>query len=83
MDNKIQELPPFSKFVTEMLIFRNSRSQIFSKIDAYEKFAIFTEALRLQNTCGGYFWISAAANTFFQLNLVFIADSRTGVCSKS
>ena len=32
MDNKIQELPPFSKFVFEMLIFRNSRSQIFFKI---------------------------------------------------
>ena len=40
------------------------------------------EALLLQNTCGGCFWIFAAANTFFQLNLVFIADSRTGFCSE-
>ena len=41
-DNKIQELPPFSKFVTEMLIFRNSRSQIFFKIGALKNFEIFT-----------------------------------------
>ena len=39
-----QELPPFGKFVTEVLIF-------------------------------------AAANTVFQLNLIFIADSRTGFCA--
>ena len=37
--------------------------------------------LLLQNTYGGCFWIFAAANTFFQLNLVFTADSRTGFCS--
>ena len=41
-DNKIQELPPFSKFVTEMLIFRNSRSQIFCKIGVVKNFAIVT-----------------------------------------
>ena len=38
--------------------------------------------LLLQNTYGGCFWIFAAANTFFQLSLVFIADSRTGFCSE-
>ena len=43
MDNKIQELPPFSKFVTEMLIFRNSRSKMFFKIGVPKNFAIFTE----------------------------------------
>ena len=43
-EQKVQVLPPFCKFITEVLIF-------------------------------------AAANTFFQLNLVFIADSRTGFCS--
>ena len=39
---KIQELPPFGKFVTEVLIFRGSRSQIFFKIGALKNFAIFT-----------------------------------------
>ena len=36
--------------------------------------------LLLQNSYGGCFCIFAAANIFFQLNLVFIADSRTGFC---
>ena len=39
---KIRELPPFGKFVTEVLIFRGSRSQIFFKIGALKNFAIFT-----------------------------------------
>ena len=30
---------------------------------------------------GDCFWIFEAANTFYQLNPVFIADSRTGFCS--
>ena len=40
--NKIQELQPSSKFVTEVLIFRRSRSRMFFKIGALKKFAIFT-----------------------------------------
>ena len=32
----------------------------------------------LQNTYGACFWIIVAANTFLQLNMVFIADNRTG-----
>ena len=35
----------------------------------------------LQNTYGGCFWIFVAADTFLQMNMVFIADSRTGFCS--
>ena len=34
--------------------------------------------LLLQSTYGGCFWIFVAANTFLQLNMVFIAHSRTG-----
>ena len=34
--------------------------------------------LLLQNTYGELFWVFAATITFFQLNLAFIADSRTG-----
>ena len=36
------ELPPFNKFVTEMMIFRNSCSKIFFKIGVLKNFAIFT-----------------------------------------
>ena len=39
--------------------------------------------LLLQNTYGGCFWIFATANTFFQLNLVFLTDSRTAFTLKS
>ena len=39
--------------------------------------------LLLQDNYGGCFWLFAAANTLFQLNLVFIADSRTGFCLDS
>ena len=38
--------------------------------------------LLFQNTYGGFFWIFVTGNTFFQLNLVFVADSRTNFCSK-
>ena len=34
--------------------------------------------LLLQNPSSGCFKVFVAANTFFQLNMVFIADSRTG-----
>ena len=71
-----------------MLIFRNSHSQIFFKIGVLKNFAIFTgkhwspwspsftEHLR---------WLLLdfrGSKYFFQLNLVFIADSRTGFCSE-
>ena len=56
---------------------------MFLKISQYsQENTEALEALLLQNTCGGCFWIFAVANTFFQLNLVFIADSRTGFCSE-
>ena len=45
------KLPPFGKFVTEVLIFRSSRSQMFFKVGVLKNFAIFTEKhlyLRLQ-----------------------------------
>ena len=56
---------------------------VFLKISQYsqENTEAF-EALLLQNTCGDCFWIFATANTFFQLNLVFIADIRTSLCSE-
>ena len=38
--------------------------------------------LLLQNTYGGCFWIFAAADTFSELNLVFITNSHIGFCSK-
>ena len=77
-----------SKFVTEMLIFRSSRSQMFFKISVLKNFAILEPLsnnkvtdLLLQNTYGACFWIFVAANTFPLLNKVFLADSRTGFCS--
>ena len=77
-----------SEFVNEMLIFRSSRSQMFFKISVLKNFAILEPLsnnkvtdLLLQNTYGACFWIFVAANTFFLLNMVFIADSRTGFCS--
>ena len=77
-----------SEFVTEMLIFTSSRSQMFFKISVLKNFAILeplsnnkVAGLLLQNTDGGCFWIFVAANTFLQLNMVFIADSRSCFCS--
>ena len=78
-----------SEFVTEMLIFTRCRSQMFFKISVLKNFAVIMEPLSnnkvtgllLQNTYGSCFWIFVAANTFFLLNMVFIADSRTGFCS--
>ena len=67
---KNQELPPVGKFVTEVLIFRSSRSQMFFKIGVLQNFATLEPlsnivALLIQNTYGCCFWIFAAANTFF------------------
>ena len=77
-----------SEIATEMLIFRSSRSQMFFKVSVLKNFAILEPLsnnkvadLLLQNACGGCFSIFVAANTFFQLNMVFTADSRTGFCS--
>ena len=83
---KNQEIPLFGKFVTEVLIFRSSGPQIF-KIGVLKNLGILeplfnkVAGLLLQNTYGGCFWIFATANTFFQLNLVFIIDGRTDSCS--
>ena len=62
---------------------------MFFKISVLKNFAVIMEPLSnnkvtdllLQNTYGACFWIFVAANTFFLLNMVFIADSRTGFCS--
>ena len=76
-----------SEFVTEMLIFRSRRSQMFFKIGVLKNFAVLeplsnkVAGLLLRNTCGGCFWLFAASNTFLGLNMVFTADSRTGFCS--
>ena len=77
-----------SEFVTEMLIFTSSRSQMFFKISVLKNFAILeplsnnkVAGLLLQNTDGGCFWIFVAANTFLQLNMVFTADSCTSFYS--
>ena len=81
---KNQKLSPFDKFVTEVLIFRSSCSQMLFKIGVLKNFKILEPlptGLLLQNTHSGCFWIFAAANTFFQLNFVFIAYSHTGFCS--
>ena len=67
----------------ETAVHRYFSRQVFLKISQYsQKNTEALEALLLQNTSGGCFWIFATANTFFQLNLVFIADSRTGFCSE-
>ena len=74
------KLPPFSKCaetatafecVTEMLIFRSSRSQTFFKISILKNFAILEPLfnnkvadLLLQNTYGGCFWMFVAVYTF-------------------
>ena len=55
------KLPPFGKFVTEVLIFRSSRSQMFFKIGALKNFAI----MELLFNKVGCFWIFVAVNTFF------------------
>ena len=75
------------KLVTEVLIFRifrRSRSQMFFEIGVLKNFAMLeplsnkVASLPLQNTCGDSFWFFVALNIFSQLNLVSIANSRTG-----
>ena len=72
------------------MIFRSSRSLMFFKIGVLKNFGTSTRitsvlalaGFLLHNTYGSCFWIFAAGNTFFQLNLVFIADSCTDIRSK-
>ena len=67
----------------ETAVHRYFSRKVFLNISHYsQENTEALEALLSQNTCGGCFWIFAATNTFFQLNLVFIADGRTGFCSK-
>ena len=80
---------PSSKFVTEVLIFKRSRSRMFFKIGAPKRFKIFT-GKHLCWPLQAFFYrtpIVAASkfsrrNYFFQVNLVFIADHHTGFCSE-
>ena len=74
-----------SKSVSEMLIFRGSSSTMFFKVSVLKNVIILEPLfnnkvadLLLQNTSGGCFKVFVAANTFLQVNMVFIADSRTG-----
>ena len=68
---RLKRKPSFGKFVTEMLIFRSSRSQMFFKISVLKNFAILepffnkVAGLLLQNTYGGCSWVFTAADTFF------------------
>ena len=79
----------FGKFVTEVLIFRSRRSQMFFKICALKYFAIFT-GKNLRWSLHPFFCRTPtlAASGFsrqqilFQLNLVFTADSNSCFCSE-
>ena len=51
--------------------------QVFLKTLQYWRLFLIIKLL-LQNTYAGYFWIFVAANIFLELNMVFIADNRTG-----
>ena len=80
-----QELLPFGKFVTEVLIFRSNHSLMFFKIGVLKHFTTFTE----KHLCWSFFnrAPTVAASGFsrqqiFQLNLVFIADIGTGFSSE-
>ena len=84
------EVPPFGKFVTEVLFFRSSRSRMFFKIGVLKNLAIFT-GKRLCWPLQAFFyrehlrWLLLdfrGSKYFFELNLVFIADSHTGVYSE-
>ena len=87
---KIQELPPFGKFATEVLIFRSSRSQMFFKIGVLKNFATFTGKHLCWSLQSFFYRTPTVAASrfswqlilFFQLNLVFFADSCTGFCSR-
>ena len=76
-----------SEFVTKMLIFRSSRSQMFFKIGVLKNFSISEP---LPNKVAGLFYRTHTLVAseflrqpilFWQLNMLFIADSHTGFCS--
>ena len=76
-----------SEFVTEMLIFRSSRSQAFFKIGVLKNFSISEP---LPNKVAGLFYRTHTLVAsefllqpilFLQLNMLFIADCHTGFCS--
>ena len=76
------------RLATEMLIFRSSPSQMFFKVGALKNFAILeplsnNKVAGLLSTPTVAAFEFLAANTFLQLNMVFIADSRTGFCYRS
>ena len=81
-----RELPPFGKFVTEVLIFRSSRSLMFFKIGVLKSFVTFTgKHPRWPLQVFFYKTSKVAASAFsgqqiFQLNLVFTADSHSDFC---
>ena len=64
-----------------MLIYRSSRLWMFFKVDVLKNFAIL-EPLSNNKVADLVFTptVAASANTFLQLNMVIIADSRTGFC---
>ena len=80
----------FLRHITEVLIFISTCSQMFflkfrnihKKTPVLEPLFGKMAGLLSQNTSGGCPWIFAAASTFFQLNLVFIGDSRIGFCPR-
>ena len=77
-----------SEFVTEMLIFRRSRSQMFFKLSVLKNFAIL-EPLSNNKVANLFYRTTTVAASeflwlqmhFCSMNMVFIADSRAGFCS--
>ena len=77
-----------SEFVSEMLIFRSSRSQMFFKISVLKNFAIL-EPLSDNKVADLFYRTTTVAASeflwlqmhFCSMNMVFIADSRAGFCS--
>ena len=78
------------KFATEVLIFRSSRSPLFFKMDVLKNFATFTvkhlcwpmQAFFDRTPRVAASGFSRQQILFFQLNLVLIAESRTGFFSE-
>ena len=73
-ENKFQELPPFAKFVTQVL--RSSRPQTFFKIGVLQKSAISTRK-NLYWPLQTFFYRTpmVAASWFSQLKILFSAES--------
>ena len=85
-DKKKSGIAFFGKFVTEVLIFRSSRSQILFKIGVLKNFAILLEPFLIKLQAYFYRISTVAASRFssqwilFQLNLVFTVGSCIGFC---